>query len=175
MRYIIFSPDQIITSLHPSPIPFSSPHSTLLANIPRSSCAVSNRSTGGLTTFSAPSISVPLLNSPAPEPIPGAAVYNFSPPSSLLVSTAGGVKTSTLSNVIILAFLACFLPSPSTLRLNGYAIPPFVGRVLDPSVAGISVAGDCGWSDTTMLGDESPWLSSSVGEGSVEAWRSGAI
>lgn len=55
-------------------------------------------------------------------------------------------------------------------------MPPFVGRVLEPSVAGISVSGDCGFSDITMPGDVNPeLLTSLMGDGSGEALRSGAI
>jgi hypothetical protein len=71
----------------------------------------------------------------------------------------------TLSSVIILAFEP-FAPGSSTLRLKGYAMPPFVGRVLEPSVAGMSVAGDWGLSETTMPGGENV---SPVGDGSGEA------
>jgi hypothetical protein len=51
-------------------------------------------------------------------------------------------------------------------------MPPFVGRVLEPSVAGMRVAGDLGLSETTMPGGENV---SPVGDGSGEAWRSDAM
>lgn len=63
------------------------------------------------------------------------------------------------------------------MRLNGYAMPPLVGRVLEPSVVGMSVAGDSGWSDITMPGVSglAGKLISPVGEGRGDAFRSGAM
>jgi hypothetical protein len=72
-------------------------------------------------------------------------------------STAGGVVMFRLCSVTMLA-LAWWLDWPSTFKLKGYAIPPFVGRVLEPSVAGIKVTGDCGLSETTTVGVGRPEL-----------------
>lgn len=56
-------------------------------------------------------------------------------------------------------------------------MPPLVGRVLEPSVAGISVAGDSGWSDITMPGVAGlpRKFTSPDGDGRGDAFRSGAM
>jgi hypothetical protein len=93
--------------------------------------------------------------------------------SDCCTSTAGGVVIPTLSSVSILAL------APRACRLKGYAMPPAVGRVLEPSVAGISVAGASGWAETTRPGGVKTalvgLLISLVGDGRGEALRSGAI
>ena len=64
----------------------------------------------------------------------------------------------TLASVSVLA-LTSFPSGPSTLRLNGYAIPPAVGRVVRVSVSGMMVLGRVGLSERMMFGGN-PALSS---------------
>lgn len=88
-----------------------------------------------------------------------------------LTSVAGGVVMFRLCSVTVLA-LTCFPCDPSTLRLNGYAIPPLVGRVLSVSVVGINVAGESGLSDSMTPGARLLDLLICAGTGKV--LRSGA-
>jgi hypothetical protein len=79
-----------------------------------------------------------------------------------------------LSSVTMLA-LACEPNASPIFKLKGYAIPPFVGRVLDPSVAGMRVTGDVGLSEITMPGVGRPEVPVSViGVNNGVSPRSGA-
>lgn len=57
---------------------------------------------------------------------------------------------ATLCSVTVLAFARW--PWPSILSENGYAMPPFDGRVLVPFVSGTTVGGEVGSSETIMPG-----------------------